>query len=74
MRLGDLPPLEGRDANVAILDTEETRLGRALAPAVRSHPELSGIHPLFDARAAFAARVLLARSADRTLDLQYYIW
>lgn len=74
MRLGDLPPLEGRDANFAILDTEETRLGRALAPAVRSHPGLSGIHPLFDARAAFAARVLLARSADRTLDLQYYIW
>ncbi len=30
--------------------------------------------PLGDGRDAFAARVLLAEFADRTLDVQYYIW
>ncbi|MBV9493882.1 MAG: phospholipase D family protein, partial [Acidobacteria bacterium] len=38
------------------------------------HPGLSGIHPLRDARDAFAARILLPGAAERTLDVQYYIW
>src|SRR4051812_10989667 len=41
---------------------------------VEAHPGRSGIHPLSDAHDAFAARVLLARAAERTLDVQYYIW
>ncbi len=45
-----------------------------MAPAVAAHPGLTGIHPLNDARDAFAARVLLADVADRSLDVQYYIW
>ena len=32
------------------------------------------MHPLTDALSAFAARVQLARAAQRSLDLQYYIW
>lgn len=32
------------------------------------------MHALLDARDAFAARVLLARAAERSLDVQYYIW
>jgi putative cardiolipin synthase len=41
---------------------------------VAAHPSRSGIYPLRDARDAFAARVLLASHAHRTLDAQYYIW
>ena len=41
---------------------------------VDAHPGISGIYPLPDARDAFAARALLAQSAERTLDVQYYIW
>jgi putative cardiolipin synthase len=69
-----LPPLERRTVSAAILDTGDTRLGKAIAPSVADHPGKSGIYPLGNARDAFAARVLLARAAQRTLDLQYYIW
>jgi len=51
-----------------------TRLGRAIAPLLEAHPSLSGIYLLRDARDAFAARVLLAGAAERSLDVQYYIW
>jgi cardiolipin synthase C len=54
--------------------TSETRLGRSVAPRARLHPGQSGIVELRDGRDAFAARVLLADIAERTLDLQYYIW
>jgi putative cardiolipin synthase len=37
-------------------------------------PGASGIYLLDDPRQAFAARVLLARRAQVSLDLQYYIW
>jgi putative cardiolipin synthase len=35
---------------------------------------LTGVRLLPDGKDAFAARVLLAREAKRTLDIQYYIW
>jgi putative cardiolipin synthase len=71
---GMLPSLEDRSTSTALLDTDATRLGRALAPRVDAHPGRSGIYPLPDGRDAFAARVLLAQAAERTLDAQYYIW
>ncbi|HEX7045838.1 MAG TPA: phospholipase D family protein [Burkholderiales bacterium] len=51
-----------------------TRLARAIAPRAAAHPGRSGVYPLLDARDAFAARYLLAQAAERTLDVQYYIW
>jgi putative cardiolipin synthase len=69
-----LPPQDQRNASRALHDTGTTRLGQAIAPLAAAHPGLSGVHPLIDGRDAFAARVLLARSAERSLDVQYYIW
>jgi cardiolipin synthase C len=69
-----LPSLEDRRTSTALLDTDTTQLGRAIAPLVDAHPGNSGIYPLPDGRDAFAARVLLAQAAERTLDAQYYIW
>src|ERR1700730_9737892 len=69
-----LPSLENRRTSTALFDTADTRLGRAISPMVDAHPGVSGIYPLPDARDAFAARVLLAQGAERTLDVQYYIW
>jgi putative cardiolipin synthase len=69
-----LPPLESRDASFAQTGTDGTRLGRAVAPVVAAHPGKSGIYPMPIPSDAFAARVLLADAAERTLDLQYYIW
>ncbi|HET7060768.1 MAG TPA: phospholipase D family protein [Nitrosospira sp.] len=39
-----------------------------------AHPGYAGIHPLPHALDSFAARVLLIRAAERSLDLQYYTW
>lgn len=69
-----LPPLEGRVASTAIADTDDTRLGKALMSLTMAHPGLAGIHALADGRDAFAARAVLAQAADRSLDVQYYIW
>lgn len=71
---GTLPPLEQRSESHAYADTAGTRLGRVIAPLAAAHPGQSGIHPLLDARDAFAARVHLAQAAERSLDVQYYIW
>lgn len=69
-----LPSLAGRVPSTALLDTADTTLGRRIGARVEAHPGKPGVHPLFDSRDAFAARVLLARAAERTLDAQYYIW
>jgi putative cardiolipin synthase len=69
-----LPPLDGRIASTARTDTATTRLGRAIAPGVAANAGLSGVHPLPSPLAAFTARAYLARSADATLDVQYYLW
>jgi putative cardiolipin synthase len=69
-----LPPVDDRTATEALQDTDDTRLAEAIAPRVAAHPGKSGFHALADPLDAFAARVLLARAADRSLDVQYYIW
>jgi putative cardiolipin synthase len=48
-------------------------LGR-LARSAAAHSGLSGVHLLPGAHDAFAARAMLARTAERTIDAQYYIW
>jgi putative cardiolipin synthase len=69
-----LPSLSNRTISSADLNTAATRLGQAIAPRLAAHPGKSGVYALPDAHDAFAARALLARAADRTLDVQYYIW
>ena len=69
-----LPSLDGRTVSTALTDTGETRLGRAAAPLAREHPSRSGLLLLANGRDAFAARVRLADLAERSLDVQYYIW
>jgi putative cardiolipin synthase len=69
-----LPPLDARRETHAIAATDQTRLGHAVGEAVRQHPRLSGIHALTTPTDAFAARVILASAAEKSLDVQYYIW
>jgi cardiolipin synthase C len=69
-----LPPLEGRDETHALADTGNTPLGRAVAPGVAAHPGKTGIGALPNPMEAFAARVVLAAAAEKSLDVQYYIW
>jgi putative cardiolipin synthase len=74
MGCGSLPSQEGRIATTALEDTDDTRLGRAIATHVATKPGETAVYPLSEPASAFAARVLLARDAERSLDLQYYIW
>jgi putative cardiolipin synthase len=60
--------------STALGDTSRTRLGEAVARASEKHPGKTGVYPLSRGRDAFASRVLLARAAERTLDVQYYIF
>lgn len=71
-----LPDLEGRLESSALDEAQsrDTSLGEALATAVDAHPGLSGVYPLDKPVDAFAARMVMAHAAERTLDVQYYIW
>ena len=69
-----LPPLTGRTESTALAADADTRIGRAIGPRLAAHPGLSGIYSLADARDAFAARLSLVDAAERSLDVQYYIW
>jgi cardiolipin synthase C len=70
----NLPSLENRNASTALPDTRDTRLGRAVVELAAGRARVSGIYALTDGREAFAARSRLADVAERSLDVQYYIW
>lgn len=72
--LNPLPPLEPRTPSTRFVGTGDTPLGQGIAATRAGHAQLSGVHMLADGREAFAARILLARAAVRSLDVQYYIW
>ena len=69
-----LPSLSGRSESHAYAHTDDTGIGKALQPLVRAHPGQSGTYATVNSRDAFAARVLLATAAQRSIDAQYYIW
>lgn len=69
-----VPPLEGRPESMAIAASPDTTLGGAILPLAEQHPGESGVWPLADGRESYAARILLARAAEASIDLQYYIW
>jgi putative cardiolipin synthase len=70
----DLPTLEGRSVSVAPPASAASRLGAAVEALRSAHPGRSGILPLAGGHDAFAARATLADAAQRSLDLQYYMW
>ena len=71
-----LPATENKTVSHAFLqqDTQDTLLGKGLQPQVDAHPHLSGVVPLPDPLDAFASRILLIAAAQRSVDVQYYIW
>ena len=62
-----------RPPSHAIDHPEETFLGRTFASQLAASSGQSGFHLLVSGQDAFLARAALAESAERTLDLQYYI-
>ena len=59
----------------AISDSADTRLAKFSQPIMQQwQPDQSGFRPLGDGVEALLARLALADMADKTLDVQYYIW
>jgi len=58
----------------ALQKRDDTSLGRRIAPALAAHPGQTGMRLVSSNLDAFALRVLGARQAEVSLDLQYYIW
>ncbi len=56
------------------LDTSDSALAAAFESDLAAHPGQSGAYPLSNGIEALAARVAMARAAEKTLDVQYYIW
>jgi len=56
------------------VDTSDSMLAKSYQEKATVHPGQSGAHPLGQGMEALAARVALARAAEQTLDVQYYIW
>jgi putative cardiolipin synthase len=69
-----LPDISNRSRSHAISSGADTAMGRAYADKLSGHPGKSGVFLLRDGRDAFAARALLARSAEKSLDIQYYMY
>lgn len=71
-----LPSLQGQTTSAALpaADIAHTPLGNLVVQEQQRHPQLSGIYLLPEPRLAFAARATLAQQAQKTLDVQYYIW
>ena len=69
-----LPADFKRSESHVLRDTETTRLGQVAQPLLKAHPGESGFLPLRSGVDALLARMVLAEAAERTLDVQYYIW
>jgi len=69
-----LPDNTNRAYSEALPPTTDTRLGASLAPLQREHEGLSGFHPLGNGVDALVARLAFAEFAERSIDLQYYLF
>ena len=69
-----LPASAERTPSSAPANTNDTPLGKVLAPRLAQHPGDSLFYPLSSGPDALAARLAMARAAQRSLDLQTYIF
>ena len=69
-----LPDVSGRAPSKAIIGSERTTLAKYIQPLLAAHPGQSGSHPMPNGQDGFAARIALAHAAQRSLDVQYFIW
>jgi putative cardiolipin synthase len=69
-----LPKNFDRPVSHAFSDTQDTLLGRQVAQLSADHPGQSGFLLLGNGLDAFVARAVLARAAQRSIDVQYYLY
>jgi len=69
-----LPEIANRTPSMAYIDTGNTTLGSAIASSLAEHPGLSGFLLLDNGLDAFVGRAVLSRFAERSIDVQYYLY
>lgn len=69
-----LPQNFERSESHALSDTDNTHWGRFLQREKSAHPGQAGFVLLENGLDAFVARALLAEYAERTIDVQYYLY
>ncbi len=63
-----------RTASTAFQEHEGTVIGKQFAEDAAQHPGASGFDIIRYGKNAFSIRIAMTRLAEKTLDLQYYIW
>jgi len=69
-----LPEDFDKPASYTLTDTGDTRFGRAVANQAKAHPGESGFLLLGNGLDAFVARAVLSNFAERSIDVQYYLF
>ena len=69
-----LPEYVPQEPSTAWQSPEETTAGQIFADDIAAHPGKSGVVLLPNGRDALLVRNAMAGIAERTLDIQYYIW
>jgi len=69
-----LPDNSRRTPSYVIKDGDNTTLGKAFRPRLEQHPGQSGVYLLGHGLDAFVGRAVLARMAERSIDVQYYMF
>ena len=69
-----LPDISNRPETLAITDGTDTTLGREFVEQTSSHPGETGVFLLGDGRDAFVARAVLSELAEKSIDVQYYMY
>ncbi len=73
-KVAGLPDNTGRKFSQVISNGADSSLGRHFAPELAENQGKNGIIELPHGRDAFAARFVLAETAERSIDTQYYMW
>jgi putative cardiolipin synthase len=69
-----LPKDFSRFPSYAVSEGPDTTLGRRFNSQLMDHQDQSGVFLLSDGLDAFVARAILARMAEQSIDLQYYMF
>ena len=69
-----LPKKYNATTTTAFTHYKSTKLGRIFKRETKRHPGKSGFKLIPYGQDAFTARIAMARMAQKSLDLQYYLW
>ena len=73
-RVAGLPDNSDRSHSERVTADTGSRIERGIEPRMAAHPGETGLYELRRGLDAFAARVVLLREAEHSIDTQYYMW